>query len=243
MKKLIFFSMFLIFARVGMSMGFSATPVGIGNFFLGAPSITESNLNQVLGLLVGADGQPGSAGVSGANGINGINGLPGVPGLPGSPGSPGSPGLPGAQGVKGDLGAPGSPGLPGLPGAPGAPGSPGSPGRDGGVGSVGLGGGEVSIGTCDASVNIAAAQEFTGSGFKLSTVTVSNIDATACAGFKATVYLTKKSTEQTYSCTQVIGSTSLLFTISSGACASIPTLLMNDLGDKIGLEFTEGTSA
>ena len=211
-----------------MSLGFSAAPVGIGNFFLGAPSITESNLNQVLGLLVGADGQPGPAGVSGANGINGINGLPGVPG------SSGSQGLPGAQGVKGE---------PGLPGTPGAPGVAGAPGKDGGVGSVGLGGGEVSIGTCDASVNIAAAQEFTGSGFKLSTVTVSNIDAASCAGFRATIYLTKKSTEQTYSCTQVIGSTSLLFTISSGACASIPTLLMNDLGDKIGLEFKEPTSA
>ena len=202
-----------------MSLGFSAAPVGIGNFFLGAPSITESNLNQVLGLLVGADGQPGPAGVSGANGINGINGLPGVPG---------SQGLPGAQGVKGD---------------PGAPGVPGAPGKDGGIGSVGLGGGEVSIGTCDASVNIAAAQEFTGSGFKLSTVTVSNIDAASCAGFRATIYLTKKSSGEAYSCTQVIGSTSLLFTISSGACASIPTLIMNDLGDKIGLEFKEPTSA
>jgi hypothetical protein len=228
MKKLIFFSLFLIFTRIGMSLGFSAAPVGIGNFFLGAPSITESNLNQVLGLLVGADGQAGPAGVSGANGINGINGLPGVPG------SSGSQGLPGAQGVKGE---------PGLPGTPGAPGVAGAPGKDGGVGSVGLGGGEVAIGTCDASVNIAAAQEFTGSGFKLSTVTVSNIDATACAGFQATVYLTKKSSGEAYSCTQVIGSTSLLFTISSGACASIPTLIMNDLGDKIGLEFKEPTSA
>jgi hypothetical protein len=225
MKKLIFFSLFLIFTRIGMSLGFSAAPVGIGNFFLGSPSITESNLNQVLGLLVGADGQPGPAGVSGANGINGINGLPGVPG------SPGSQGLPGAQGVKGD------------PGTPGVPGAPGIPGKDGGVGSVGLGGGEVAIGTCDASVNIAAAQEFTGSGFKLSTVTVSNIDATACAGFQATVYLTKKSSGQTYSCPLTITGPSLTFTISSGACASIPTLLMNDLGDKIGLEFKEPTSA
>jgi hypothetical protein len=225
MKKLIFFMTFLVFTRIGMGLGFSATPVGIGNFFLGAPSITESNLNQVLGLLVGADGQPGPAGVSGANGINGINGLPGVPG------SPGSQGLPGAQGVKGD------------PGAPGVPGAPGAPGKDGGIGSVGLGGGEVSIGTCDASVNIAAAQEFTGSGFKLSTVTVSNIDATACAGFQATVYLTKKSSGQSYSCPLTITGPSLTFTISSGACASIPTLLMNDLGDKIGLEFKEPTSA
>jgi hypothetical protein len=136
--------------------------------------------------------------------------------------------LPGAQGVKGD---------------PGTPGIPGIPGKDGGIGSMGLGGGEVSIGTCDASVNIAATQAFTGTGFKLATITVSNVDATACAGFKATVYLTKKSSGETYSCTEAIGSASLLFTISSGACASIPTLIMNDLGDKIGLEFKEPTSA
>jgi hypothetical protein len=221
MKKLIFFMTFLVFTRIGMGMGISATPVGIGNFFLGSPSITESNLNQVLGLLVGADGQPGAAGVSGANGINGINGLPGVPG---------AQGVAGIQGIKGD------------PGAPGAPGVAGAPGKDGGVGSVGLGGGEVAIGTCDATVNISATQLFTGTAFKLATVTVSNIDATTCAGFKATIHLTKK-TGESYSCTQAIGATSLLFTISSGACAAIPTLIMNELGDNIGLEFTEPTSA
>ena len=211
MKKLIFFMVFLIFTRIGMGMGISATPVGIGNFFLGAPSITESNLNQVLGLLVGADGQPGATGVSGANGRDGINGIPGLPG---------SPGALGAQGVKGE---------------------PGAPGRDGGIGSVGLGGGEVSIGTCDESVNISASQTFTPSGFKLATITVSNIDSTRCARFNATIHLTKK-TGETYSCTQVVDGTSVPFTISSGPCASIPTLLMDQLGDKIGLEFTEPTS-
>ena len=228
MKKLIFFMTFLIFTRIGMGLGISAAPIGIGNFFLGAPSITESNLNQVLGLLVGSDGQPGQAGVSGANGLNGINGLPGVPG------SPGSQGLPGTQGVKGD---------PGAPGVAGAPGVPGAPGKDGGVGSVGLGGGEVAIGTCDSTVNISASQTFTTAGFKLATVTVSEInvntaDAINCNGFKATIHLTKK-TGESYSCFQTITASSVEFIISSGACASIPTLLMNDLGDKIGLEFTE----
>lgn len=216
MKKLIFFMTFLIFTRIGMGLGISAAPIGIGNFFLGAPSITESNLNQVLGLLVGADGQPGSAGVSGANGLNGINGLPGVPGSPGSPG---------AQGVKGD------------PGAPGAPGAQGAPGKDGGVGSVGLGGGEVAIGTCDASVNISAAQTFTGKAFVLTKVTVSNIDATSCAGFQATIYLSKG--KEIYSCTLPINKESLEFNLPSG-CGTIPTeLLMKDLADNIGLEFTK----
>ena len=217
MKKLIFFMTFLIFTRIGMGLGISAAPVGIGNFFLGAPSITESNLNQVLGLLVGADGQPGSAGVSGANGLNGINGLPGVPG---------AQGLPGVQGVKGD------------PGAPGAPGVPGAPGKDGGVGSVGLGGGEVAIGTCDATVNVSATQKFNVSGFELATVKVSNIDATACNGFKASIHLTNKKTIASYSCTDTIGADSITFTTANCAALSTP-LLMNDLGDTIGLEFTE----
>ena len=216
MKKLIFFMTFLVFTRIGMGMGISATPVGIGNFFLGSPSITESNLNQVLGLLVGADGQPGAAGVSGANGINGINGLPGVPGVPGAQG---------IQGVKGD------------PGAPGAPGVAGAPGKDGGIGSVGLGGGEVAIGTCDASVNISATQTFTGTAFKLATVKVSNIDAASCAGFQATIHLAKGL--DMYSCTLPITGETLEFNLPSG-CGTIPTLLlMKDLADNIGLEFTK----
>lgn len=212
---------FLIFTRIGMGLGISAAPIGIGNFFLGAPSITESNLNQVLGLLVGSDGQPGPAGVSGANGLNGINGLPGVPG------SPGSQGLPGTQGVKGD------------PGAPGVAGAPGVPGKDGGVGSVGLGGGEVSIGTCDASVNISATQTFSATGFKLATVKVSNIDATACAGFEATIHLTNGVVP--YSCTLPIGVADfLVFNLPAGCGSNPPTdILMNALADKIGLEFTK----
>ena len=203
---------FLIFTRIGMGLGISAGPVGIGNFFLGAPSITESNLNQVLGLLVGADGQPGAAGVSGANGLNGLNG---------TPGAPGAQGLPGIQGAKGD------------------PGTPGIPGKDGGVGSVGLGGGEVAIGTCDGEVNVSATQIFTPTGFNLATVKVSNIDYTSCAGFEATIHLFNGATA--YDCTLPIGaSDTLIFNIRSG-CNTTPAtdLPMNSLADKIGLEFTK----
>jgi hypothetical protein len=115
MKKLIFFMTFLIFTRIGMGLGISAAPVGIGNFFLGAPSITESNLNQVLGLLVGADGQPGPAGVSGANGLNGINGLPGVSGAQGLSGAQGNLGTQGITGA-GTQGTIGSQGIQGVQG-------------------------------------------------------------------------------------------------------------------------------
>ena len=61
MKKMVFFVLLLAFSRVGVALGMGPTPVGIGNFFLGSPSITESNLNQVLGLLVGPAGSPGVA--------------------------------------------------------------------------------------------------------------------------------------------------------------------------------------
>jgi hypothetical protein len=231
MKKLIFFMTFLVFTRIGMGMGISSTPVGIGNFFLGAPSITESNLNQVLGLLVGADGQPGPAGVSGANGINGINGLPGVPG---------GQGLAGAQGVKGD---------PGAPGAPGSPGAAGAPGRDGGVGSVGLGGGEISMQACDNSVKLSASQVFASTpdktGFKLSSVTVSQIGLDGCRGFNATVHVVYNGIS--YGCSKDIESKivgdSLVFTFESTnpECnpRPVPNLWMDGLVDKIGLELTK----
>ena len=226
MKKLIFFMAFLIFTRIGMGLGISAAPIGIGNFFLGAPSITESNLHQVLGLLVGADGQPGPAGVSGANGINGINGLPGVPG---------AQGLPGAQGVAG------------APGAPGAPGVAGAPGKDGGIGSVGIGGGEVRMDACDAAVTVSAKQKFNGSLFELSLVTVSGIDRVRCNTYYVSIHLADNTKKDTYyKCQKQIyftdpepGDISIDFDISAG-CESIPPgFPIEYIKDKIGLEFTK----
>ena len=229
MKKLIFFMAFLIFTRIGMGLGISAAPIGIGNFFLGAPSITESNLNQVLGLLVGADGQPGPAGVSGANGINGINGLPGVPG---------AQGLPGAQGVAG---------APGAPGAPGVAGVAGAPGKDGGIGSVGIGGGEVRMDACDAAVTVSAKQKFNGSEFELSKVTVSGIDGAGCNTYYATIHLADlRDATVFYECRQLIntvstGDISIDFIIDSeSGCDTIPKgFPIKFLKDKIGLEFTK----
>jgi 8-amino-7-oxononanoate synthase len=66
MKRIAIFVLFLALTRVGVAMGASGAPVGIGNFFLGPPTITDSNLNQVLGLLVGPEGKPGAAGIAGA---------------------------------------------------------------------------------------------------------------------------------------------------------------------------------
>ena len=124
MKKMVFFLLLLAFTRIGVALGMGTTPVGIGSFFLGPPSISESNLNQVLGLLVGPQGSPGVAGASGANGINGVNGLNGAPGAPGPAG---------LQGVAGPAGPAGPAGADGAAGA--------------GAGTLGVGGGNVAIGT------------------------------------------------------------------------------------------------
>jgi len=231
MKKLIFFIAFLVFTRIGVSMGVSATPVGIGNFFLGEPSITQSNLNQVLGLLVGPDGQPGVAGVSGANGVNGLNGIPGIPGING---------VNGAQGIQG---------IQGIQGVAGTPGAPGTPGKNGGIGNVGIGSGEVTIGSCDENVNIGATQEFRENLFFLDTVSVSFIDA-GCAGQTVTIHLQKQKGKGSGTC---VGSLSNLLTgdknqiiftqgASSGVlthCDYLVNFDMKDLDTNIGLEFTD----
>jgi hypothetical protein len=223
MKKLIFFIAFLVFTRIGVSMGVSATPVGIGNFFLGEPSITQSNLNQVLGLLVGPDGQPGVAGVSGANGVNGLNGIPGIPGING---------VNGAQGIQG---------IQGIQGVAGTPGAPGTPGKNGGIGNVGIGSGEVTIGSCDENVNIGATQEFKGDRFDLSTVSVSNIGA-GCAGQKVTIHL-KKTTGGGVTCiaTLAAGLTGEAnqITIPVYTCPGGADFDMKVLDTNIGLEFTD----
>jgi len=223
MKKLIFFIAFLVFTRIGVSMGVSATPVGIGNFFLGEPAITQSNLNQVLGLLVGPDGQPGAAGVSGANGLNGLSGLPGIPGINGANGAPG------IQGIQG------------VAGTPGSPGAAGTPGKNGGIGNVGIGSGEVTIGSCDENVNIAATQEFKGNHFDLNTVSVSNIGA-GCAGQKVTIHL-QKTAGGAVTCTATLaagltGETNQI-SIPVSTCPGGANFDMKDLDTNIGLEFTD----
>jgi hypothetical protein len=228
MKKLIFFIAFLVFTRIGVSMGVSATPVGIGNFFLGEPSITQSNLNQVLGLLVGPDGQPGAAGVSGANGLNGLSGLPGIPGINGANGAPGAQGIQGIQGVAG---------------TPGAPGAAGTPGKNGGIGNVGIGSGEVTIGSCDENVNVGASQVFKGDHFELDKVSVSNIGA-SCAGQKVTIHLQKKVLDvvSTVTCTATLGALTgeaNQISIPVSKCEGGADFNMADLDTNIGLEFTE----
>ena len=217
MKKMVFFLLLLAFTRIGVALGMGTTPVGIGSFFLGSPSISESNLNQVLGLLVGPQGSPGVAGVSGENGINGVNGLNGPPGPPGPPGSPGAQGLQGVAGPAGPAGAAG-----------------------GGVGTLGVGGGNVAIGTCDDTVNISATQTFQGDQFDLGTIVVSNI-AGNCAGQDATIHFTASGVFKSCTITldpKIKGPTNSI-TFDTTSCPGVLNgIHMQNLDSNIGLEFT-----
>ena len=223
MKKMVFFLLLLAFTRIGVALGMGTTPVGIGSFFLGSPSISESNLNQVLGLLVGPQGSPGVAGVSGENGINGVNGLNGPPGPPGPPGSPGAQGLQGVAGPAGPAGAAG-----------------------GGVGTLGVGGGNVAIGTCDDTVNISATQTFQGDHFDLGTIVVSNIAgiigaSNGCAGQDATIHFTASGVFKSCTITldpKIKGPTNSI-TFDTTSCPGVLNgIHMQNLDSNIGLEFT-----
>ena len=249
---MVFFLLLLAFSRIGVAMGMGTTPVGIGNFFLGSPSITESNLNQVLGLLVGPAGSPGPAGVSGANGRDGLSGLAGIPGVNGVNGQDGTPGVPGSPGLQGVAGVPGQPGVPGIPGAPGTqgvagPAGPaGAPGTGGGGGFFGVGGGKVSLGSCDDSVNVNVTQSFQGSKFDWATTVVSNIGgidgaSNGCAGQYATMYVSALG--NTYSCTITldpgIRGPNNSITFNTTTCPALRGVNMKDLDSNVGLEFTE----
>lgn len=246
---MVFFVLLLAFSRVGVALGMGPTPVGIGNFFLGSPSITESNLNQVLGLLVGPGGSPGPAGVSGANGRDGLTGLAGIPGVNGvngQDGTPGSPGLQGVAGAPGQAGVPGAPGASGTQGVAGPAGPAGAPGTGGGGGFFGVGGGKVSLGSCDDSVNVNVTQSFQGSKFDWATTVVSNIGgidgaSNGCAGQYATMYVSALG--NTYSCTITldpgIRGPNNSITFNTTTCPGLRGVNMKDLDSNVGLEFTE----
>ena len=248
MKKMIFFITFLVITRIGVSIGTGATPVGIGNFFLGNSSVASTNVNQILGLLVGPGGQPGAAGIAGINGFSGLNG---IDGMPGAPGLMGQPGQPGAAGSPGQPGAAGSPGQPGAAGSPGAPGAPGPAGPAGTVSMVGFGGGIALVDSCDSEINVSMTQKFTGvnvdsmrvSNFYLDSIKVSNI-AAACAGHALKVHL-NTTAPSNIDCTVAAlpnsfagSATNVVSFPADGICTpTLSSIKVSELDSKVGVEF------
>jgi len=160
MKKFSFFLLILLLTRVGTSYAApnDGTTLDFQNFFLGSSANPNVNVNQVLALLVGPEGQPGPAGVAGRDGFVGMNGQDGKEGLPGAPGPVGPQGADGPAGesvvaVVLNVGDPdcanggskfisgdGSTAFAcnGVAGATGATGAPGAPGAQGPQGLQGL---------------------------------------------------------------------------------------------------------
>jgi hypothetical protein len=125
-KKLVAILVILTFTKMGVAYADTNQPLTIRNFFLGSTPAGDANLNQVLALLVGPQGEPGPVGVAGRDGFIGMNGQDGRDGIDGAPGPigpQGSPGLTGAAGTQGVAGAAGARGPAGPAGPAGASGA------------------------------------------------------------------------------------------------------------------------
>lgn len=109
MKK--FFSILLVFSllQVGFAYAADTTTATLENrdYIFGLSKQSEVNLNQVLFLLAGKDGEPGAAGrdgIDGLNGLDGVNGKDGINGINGVDGINGINGINGANGINGTNG-------------------------------------------------------------------------------------------------------------------------------------------
>ncbi|MBP7903088.1 MAG: collagen-like protein [Candidatus Planktophila sp.] len=201
MKKFAVILIVLSLTRIGVAYADSTNSTDSQNYFFGTKAATE-NLNQVLALLVGPQGEPGPAGVAGKDGLIGMDGKDGVDGLPGAPGAVGAAGpqgpagssvlavaFTGAQGtcttggVKFTDGA-GTVsftcnGLNGSAGATGATGAtgPAGAGGSGTGGTIGYGQGEVTVGVCevDNKIVLGFKREFTGTDFVFTGFTLGDL--------------------------------------------------------------------
>ena len=165
MKK--FFSILLAFSllQVGFAYAADTTTATLENrdYIFGLSRQSEVNLNQVLFLLAGKDGEPGAAGRDGIDGLNGLDGINGKDGI---------------NGINGVDGINGRDGLNGRDGATGATGATGAAGRDGRDGRDASGGvlassesftaysnGKFNILACTESATVTLRPKYTGEDF------------------------------------------------------------------------------
>lgn len=182
MKKTVFFLILLIFSRIGVSYAAGTNPIGIGDFFLGnnIANMSDANINQVLGLLVGPAGTPGPAGVAGQNGFNGLNGINGMPGAPGATGATGPAGPAGAAGAAG------------------------AQGKDGQLtGSAAFAGGAAVVAVCgnpktDPGLTVNINPKFTGTGFAIASIVVGNVSKDCVDKTLSLYFQIKESTSTKY---------------------------------------------
>lgn len=192
MKK--FFSILLIIslAQVGIAYaaGTNTSDPTSRDYIFGLSNASEVNLNQVLFLLAGKDGEPGLPGKDGRDGIDGIDGINGKDGIDGVNGIDGKDGINGIDGINGKDGRDGRDGRDGKDGKDGINGTNGTNGTNGIDGKSGTSAEDLSyvIGTgnvysCTDNATIKFVSKFiadeTSSDFVFDKIIIGEID-TAC---------------------------------------------------------------
>jgi hypothetical protein len=188
MKK--FFTILLVFSllQVGFAYAADTTTANLEDrdYIFGISKQSEVNLNQVLFLLAGKDGEPGAAGRDGIDGINGLDGKDGKDGQNGINGRDGIDGINGKDGING---------INGINGANGTNGTNGKDGKDGKNGINGTGGtgapfwadyrnGREPITGCTESATVSMRPSFNGTDFTFKRVDFKEVNADCQAGSK-----------------------------------------------------------
>ena len=195
MKKFAVILLVLSLTRIGVAYADTTNYSNSQNYFFGVKN-AATNLNQVLALLVGPQGEPGAAGVAGKDGLIGMNGKDGLPGAPGAVGETGATGAAGPTGASvlavAFTGAQGPCLIGGVKFTDGAGtitytcnginGSNGTNGRNGidgkdGTGSdgtLGYGQGQVNVASCEADKRLVIdfTREFDGDDFTFRSVLI-----------------------------------------------------------------------
>ena len=227
MKKIVFFLLILVFTRIGVSFGSGTSPIGIGDFFFGKniATLSDANINQVLGLIIGPAGTPGPAGPAGAEGPQGPAGPAGPAGATGATGAQGPVGATGATGATGPQG----------PAGPAGP-----AGKDGQVtGSAPFAGGSAVVAVCgdpnsNTGLGIEINPKFVGNGFNIDSVKVSGISDT-CDKFTLRLYFTMKNANTYYQKGDVL-------TCAKSLAGLLPSPLNNLIFDNSSLTCSGGSA-
>ena len=182
MKK--FFTILLVFSllQVGFAYAVDTSTANLEDrdYIFGISKQSDVNLNQVLFLLAGKDGEPGAAGRDGIDGINGLDGKDGKDGQNGVDGRDGIDGINGKDGINGINGTNG------INGINGKDGKDGKDGRDG-AGATGTttesytaySNGLLNILACTESATVTLRPKYTGEDFVFENASFKDV-ATRC---------------------------------------------------------------
>jgi hypothetical protein len=191
MKK--FFSILLAFSLLQVGFAYAAdtstATLEDRDYIFGVSNQSEVNLNQVLFLLAGKDGEPGAAGRDGIDGINGLDGINGKDGQNGVDGNDGKDGRDGKDGINGRDGRDGTNGTSGTNGKDGKYGKNGVNGT-GGTGApfwADYRNGREPLAGCTESATVTMRPSFNGTDFTFKRIDFKEVNDDCQAGNKRLV--------------------------------------------------------